>query len=94
MLGFLLNACSDVQASSNDVYECLLCNSIEGNSTPSNLSRQDGNSLNVKLMSDELNRHEIFFSNCNYYDTETLNNYCVNSKTNGLLLMHFNVRSL
>ena len=58
----LLNACLNVQASSTDVYECLLCNSIEGNSILSNLSRQDGNSLNVKLMTDELNRHEIFFS--------------------------------
>ena len=70
----LLNVCLDVQASRTDVYECLLCYSIEGNLTPSNLLHQDVNSVNVKLMTDELNLQEIFFRNCNYYDTKTLNN--------------------
>ena len=89
----LLNDCLDAQASSVDAYECLSCNSIKGYLAP-NFSRQDERCLDANLMPDEPNRYERFFNNCNYYDIETLNKYCAKSKSNGLSLMHFNVRSL
>ena len=62
----LLNDCLDAQASSVDAYECLLCNSIKGCSSPSNFPRQNERCLDANLMPDEPNCYEMFFNNCHY----------------------------
>ena len=84
-----------------DRFECNNCYSIERSSRSTQKSSNFGSSYHSTLTDDdtsikglnEIEYQDMLFNKCEYHGTDSLNNILRN-RTNELLIIHFNIRSL